>query len=156
MKDIFWLKWGCAMYRRDFQDKSKSEHNLYEVLSAIIFFPLPYFFNPSVSLWPLNSSKYLAIGVSPVWMYMYILHHCVTWSHWNYQITCHISSLQSGVIKLKSLYTHIVLPIYDLCLALKKATFGSLLLLQTFFHLEFGIQKIYQKKIQTDHIQSKV
>lgn len=76
MKDIFWLKWGCAMYRRDFQDKSKSEHNLYEVLSAIIFFPLPFFFNPSVSLWPLNSSKYLAIGVSPVWMYMYILHHC--------------------------------------------------------------------------------
>lgn len=120
MKDIFWLKWGCAMYKRDFQDKSKSEHNLYEVLSAIIFFPLPYFFNPSVSLWPLNSSKYLAIGVSPVWMYMYILHHCVTWSHWNYQIICHISSLQSGVTKLKSLYTHIVLPIYDLCLALRK------------------------------------
>lgn len=109
------------MYRRDFQDKSKSEHNLYEVLSAIIFFPLPYFFNPSVSLWPLNSSKYLAIGVSPVWMYMYILHHCVTWSHWNYQIICHISSLQSGVTKLKSLYTHIVLPIYDLCLAFKKS-----------------------------------
>lgn len=49
-----------------------------------------------------------------------------------------------------------MLPIYDLCLALKKATFGSLLLLQTFFHLEFGIQKIYQKKIQTDHIPSKV
>lgn len=48
------------MYRRDFQDKSKSEHNLYEVLSAIIFFPLPYFFNPSVSLWPLNSSRGLA------------------------------------------------------------------------------------------------
>lgn len=60
-------------------------------------------------------------------------------------------------IRCKSLYTHIVLPIYDLCLALKKATFGSLLLLQTFFHLEFGIQKIYQKKkIQTDHIPSKV
>lgn len=50
-----------------------------------------------------------------------------------------------------------MLPIYDLCLALKKGTFGSLLLLQTFFHLEFGIQKIYQKKkIQTDHIPSKV
>lgn len=129
------------MYRRDFQDKSKSGHNLYEVLSAIIFFPLPFFFNPSVSLWPLNSSKYLAIGVSPVWMYMYILHHCVTWSHWNYQIICHISSLQSGVTKLKSLYTHIVLPIYDLCLALKKPH-----LVPFCYCKPFSIQSLVYKK----------